>query len=246
MAPEKTKILIVDDDQNFCYTLSKILIQKGYETETANDGFMALKMAEEKEFDTVLMDIKMPVMDGVQTYKKMKSIRPEIVVIMMTAFSIDDLIRDAIKEGAYAVARKPFDIDTIVNMIEKSKNGALVAVVDDDPNIGKTMKSVLEGKGYSVTVCSSGEEVIALARERWQDIFFIDMKLPVLNGLETYLEIKRINPKAIVVAMTAYRQEVNELIEQAIKSGVYSVLYKPFDMDDAIKLIDEISNRPKA
>lgn len=240
---ENTKLLIVDDDVNFGYTLSKVLAKKGYETTTAKDGFRALELMKENELDTVLMDIKMPAMNGVETYKKIKEIRPSTVVIMMSAFSVADLIREAVKEGAYAVIRKPFDIETIINMIEKAKSGVLLAIVDDDPGICKSMKNVLEEKGYSVTTCATGEEAISLARMRPQDIIFIDMKLPILNGLEVFSEIKKINPKAVAVIMTAYRQEMDELVKQALKKGAYACLYKPFDMDEAIKIIDEVSKR---
>ena len=160
---------------------------------------------------------------------------------MMTAFSIENLIEDAIKEGAYAVVRKPFDVDMIINMIEKSKNGAYLAVIDDDPEICKTMKSVMENKGYSTTTCATGEEAISLAKKRTRDIFFIDMKMPVLNGLETYLEIKKTNPEAVAVMMTAYREEMDELIKTALQNNAYTCLYKPFNMDDVINIIEEIS-----
>lgn len=240
--PDKASILIVDDDANIRSSLSKVLVKKGYAiTTTAESGQRAIDMVKEKPVDIILMDIKMPVMDGVEAYKHIKQIRPSAVVIFMTAFSVEDLVKDAIRDGAYAVIKKPFDIDTIVNMIEKSKNGALLAIVDDDPDIVKTMKNVLERKGYSIITCQTGEEAIALAKDRPRNIFFIDMKLPVLNGLETYLEIRKANPEAVVVMMTAYRQEMDELIKQAIEKGAYSCLYKPFDMDEAIKIIDEIS-----
>ena len=240
----KASILIVDDDANICSSLSKILVKKGYAiTTTAESGQRAIDMVKENPVDIILMDIKMPVMNGVEAYKHIKQIRPSAAVIFMTAFSVEDLVKDAIKEGAYAVIKKPFDIDTVVNMIEKSKDGALLAVVDDDPNIGKTMKNVLERKGYSITTCQTGEEAIALAKDKPRDIFFIDMKLPVLNGLETYLEIRKVNPKAVVVMMTAYRQEMDELIRHAIEKGAYSCMYKPFDMDEVIKVVDEVFER---
>lgn len=241
--PEKTAILVVDDDRNFCGTLSKILAKKGYEITCADSGMKALELAKGNEFDMVLMDIKMPVMNGVDTYKELKRLKPGIKVILMTAFSVDELIRSALKEGVYAVVHKPFDIETITNMIEKSKNGSLIAVVDDDPAIGKTMKSVLERKGYSVSTCLTGAECIALAKDRPHDIFFVDMKMPVLNGLEVYASICKINPAANVVIMTAYRQEVDELVKQAMENGAYSCLYKPFNMDDAIHVIEEVSKK---
>lgn len=238
--PNQASVLVVDDDPNFRNTLSKILEKKGYPTSTAESGMQVIELVKERPFDVILMDVKMPVMNGLEAYKRIKQIRPSTVVIFMTAFSVEDLVKDAIKDGAYAVIEKPFDIDIVVNMIEKSRNGALLAVVDDDPCLGKTMKSVLERKGYSVTTCLTGEEAIALAMDRPRDIFFIDMKLPVLNGLETYLEIRKANPKVVVVMMTAYRQEIDELVRQAIEKGAYSCLYKPFDMDEAIKIIEEI------
>ncbi len=240
---EQIKILVVDDDVNFGNTLTKILSAKGYAVLSQKDGFGALDLVQQQEFDVVLMDIKMPVMNGVETYKKIKTIRPGLCVILMTAFSVDTLIQDAMKEGVYAVVRKPFEVNSVINMIERSKTGALLAIVDDDPNICKTMKSTLEGKGYSVTTCLSGEEIISCAKDRSYDIYFIDVKLPVLNGLETYLEIKKINPKAVVVMMTGYRQDAEELIQEGIKNGVYSCLYKPFDMNSVIRIIEEISTK---
>ena len=238
--PSQRSVLIVDDDANCCSTLSRILEKKGYAATIAESGMRAIELVKGKPFDVILMDIKMPIMNGVEACKNIKRIRPAAVVIFMTAFSVEDLIKEAIKDGAYAVIRKPFDIDAVVNMIEKSRNGALLAVVDDDPNIGKTMKSVLERKGYGVATCLTGEEAIALAKDRPCDIFFVDMKLPVLNGLETYLEIKKTNPQAVVVMMTAYQQEMNELVRQAIEKGAYACLYKPFDMDKVLEIVEEI------
>ena len=69
------------------------------------------------------LDVKMPVMSGVETYKKIKQIRPSAVIIFMTAFGLEDLANDMIGEGAYAVMEKPSDIDKVINMIEKSRGG---------------------------------------------------------------------------------------------------------------------------
>ena len=237
---KKTNVLIVDDDIQFAQTLSKILKAKGYDTKDAKDGFEALDLIDSTEFDIVLMDIKMPVINGVETYKKMKEIKPETIVILMTAFSLDDLIKEALKEGVYAVVHKPLDIEMTIQLIEKSKDGLFINIVDDDENICKTMEKVLMQKGYSVTTCTSGEEAIQLAKEKPHDVIFIDMQLPALNGLETYLTIQKTNPEAIVVMMTAYRCEMDELIQQALEKGAYACLYKPFDLETVIKMLEKI------
>lgn len=239
----KTSILIVDDDRGFRKTLAQILNKKGYQVFEAESGIQALELAKERPFGIVLMDIRMPVMDGASVYKKLKTIRPGVSVIMMTAFAVDDLIADAVKQGAYGVLRKPFDIDAAIRMIEEAKNGGLLAIVDDDPGICRSMKLILEKKGHNVVTCSSGKECLSIVKDKSPDIVFIDMKMPVMNGLETYLEIKKINPKIVGVMMTAYRQEVSELVRQAVENGGYCCLYKPFDMDEVLRLVDEISKK---
>jgi len=238
-------VLLVDDDLNFRNTLSKILLKKGYEVMTAESGYQALDYLRERDFGVVLMDIKMPVLNGVEAFKKVKVLKPGLPVILMTAYSMEDLVKEAVKEGVYSVLRKPFDAETVIRMIEKCQSGGLVAVVDDDPNFTRTMKSVLEKKGYGVTAFQSGKEALDSALHRPHDIFLLDLKMPVLNGLETYLEIRNINPRAVVILVTGHGQDMRDLIDMAVEEGVYRCLYKPFEMSDVLELIDEIFEKKK-
>lgn len=241
-----TKVLIVDDEKAFCESMTDILDTKGYEVESENSGEAAITKVKEKFFDVVLMDIKMPVMTGVEAFKQIKEISPKTAVIMMTAFSVEDLIKEALKEGAFGCLRKPLDIDKLVEQIELAKEkGMLILITDDDPNTRETFKDTLEAKGYKISTAATGEEAIELVKERPHDILFIDMKLPVLNGLETYLAIKKINPNIVAVIITAYGEEMKDLLEEAVNNSCYTCLTKPIDMDNVLKLIEEISKKIK-
>lgn len=196
-------------------------------------GPKAIKRVWEMTFETILMDINMSLMDGVETYQRIKKIRPESAVVMMTAYAVEDLIQEALKEGAYGIVYKPLDIEKVVSLIEevrKAGQGALILVVDDDPGTCITLKNILTKKGYQVGVASNGEEAIAMSKEQSYGIIFIDLRLPTINGLETYLAIKEVNPEAVAVIMTGYHQEMAELAEEAPNSNAYTCLYKPIDI----------------
>jgi two-component system response regulator HydG len=243
---DKASILIVDDNASLCRTLSLVLGRQGYAVNTAKDGLEALTKVKESPFDMIFMDIKMPLMDGVETYRRIKKIRPKAVVMMMTAYAVEDLVQQALEEGAYGIVYKPLDIAKVVGVIEEAREtekGALVMVVDDDPGTCITLKNILIRKGYEVGIAYTGEEAITMAQERAYDIIFVDMKLPTITGLETYLAIRKINPEVVAVVMTAYRREMSDLVEEALKNDVYTCLYKPFEMEELLRLVDDIRER---
>ena len=110
-------MLIVDDDPGMTETLADILTDMGYEVAVAENGYRAIEMTRQNKYDLALMDIKMPGINGVETFKKVKRISPQTRVIMMTAYSVEDLVREALKEGAYDVIYKPIDIDKLVFLL---------------------------------------------------------------------------------------------------------------------------------
>ena len=242
---ENIRILIVDDDPGMTETLADILSDMGHDVAMAGDGYRAIELIEDNLYDVVLMDVKMPGINGVETFKRVKRISPSTRFIMMTAYSLEDLLNEALEEGAYGIFYKPLDIDKVADLIEQAGRGAFVLVVDDEPNTCETIKDILEEKGFNVSMAHSGEEAIKCAREKTHDIVFIDLKMPILNGLETYLVIKDVNPKITAVMMTGYRQEVEELVEEAIKNSAYTCLYKPLEMGKVVALVGEICRRKR-
>jgi two-component system response regulator HydG len=115
----EASILIVDDNASLCKTLSLILERKGYAVTAAQDGLQAVERVKEKPFDLTLLDIKMTPIHGVETYRRIKKIRPEALVIMMTAYAVEDLVQEALQGGAHGVVYKPLDIKKVIALVEK-------------------------------------------------------------------------------------------------------------------------------
>ena len=241
---EERKVLVVDDNQEFCQNVKDILEMKDYAVSTARDGFQALKLVEGDSFDVVLMDVKMPGMDGLETFKKLKTIAPQVAVIMVTAFAVEDLIREALQEGAFGSMGKPLDFGRLFELIERAAgNGALILIADDDKELCSNMEDILSQKGYRVCVAHDGDAAIQKTQENNFDIVLIDMKLPPLNGLQTYLAIKNIRPDAVAIIITGYPQQVGDLMEQALQGNAYSCLEKPIDMEELVSLLDQIKEQ---
>ena len=120
---ERAHILVVDDNISICKSMSLILGYNGYAVTIAGDGFEAIEKNKEIPFDVIFMDVKMPGMNGVETYRKIKQTRPDALVIMMTAYAVKDLVAEALQEGAYGAFEKPLDIDKVLSMVDKIVEG---------------------------------------------------------------------------------------------------------------------------
>lgn len=246
-ANHKAKVLIVDDNAGMARTTAMILKMKGYHATMALSGQEALTRMRERPYDIVLMDIKMPAMDGVETFKRLKIIRPGAVVIMMTAYAVEELVQEALAEGAFGVIYKPLDIDQVTGLIEEAmthREGALIMVVDDDIDLSSLLRKIFVRKGYRVELAETGEEAVDLAQAQTYDILFVELVLPGANGLETYLAIKAVNPDVVAVMMTRREEEAAELIEAAFQNNAYACLYKPLDIEKVLSLVQEIGQRP--
>jgi len=112
-------ILIVDDEKDLCTVLSDSLSQDRYRVVTAFNGKTALQIAKKEKPDLMLLDIKMPGMDGIEVLKKIKKMREELAVIMFTAFGTLETAREAMKLGAYDYVTKPVDLFLLKSLVKE-------------------------------------------------------------------------------------------------------------------------------
>ena len=113
-------VLVVDDEEKACENLRKILAHKGYMTYEAHDGQEALDLLAEREVAVVLLDIRMPRMNGIQGLAAIKTAHPDTEVIMITALSELKLAVESMKAGARGYLTKPVDVETLVVEIERA------------------------------------------------------------------------------------------------------------------------------
>ena len=116
------RVLLVDDDVRFAVNLYKLLKSRNFDVIIASNGFEAIDAveAEANPFDVVVLDVKMPVLDGIATLKRIKKLVPDIQVIMLTGHATLESGIEAIREGAFDYLLKPCDIEELVIKIEEA------------------------------------------------------------------------------------------------------------------------------
>jgi DNA-binding NtrC family response regulator len=242
---DELAILVVDDNEDLLETFALILKRRGFFVETAGNGASAVAKFKDQSFDVALMDIVMPEMNGVEAFRKIKEMQPGATIILMTAYSDEELIKTARNEGVRHIVHKPIRVDRLIELITKVANDQPILVIDDDADICDSLSKVLEQQGYEVLTAGSGEEAIAIARENSCQIAFIDVKLPNIDGLETLLRLKDINPEIMTIMMTGFRNEVKEALQKAEEASAITCLYKPFNPTEATDIVKKIGKKPR-
>ena len=255
------RILVVDDDQRMAKTLADILRVKGYEAETAHSGSGALEKiastsftstqdrpsgseqsfgaAQDRPFDCVLSDIKMPEINGVELYRAIKAERPNLPVVLMTAYSSDSLVKEGLEEGVIAALSKPLDIGLLLTFFSFLRKERSIVIVDDDPEFCQTLGDILQMQGFAVTRVTDPDEVIGSLQADGA-VVLLDMKLGGINGLTVLHKIREQHPHLPVVLVTGYREEMSSSIEAALKVGAFTCLYKPFEVEQILGVLSEV------
>ncbi len=239
----KGRILLVDDNEAFLDSTKDVLEDQGYKIVTAKSGEEAVRVFGAHTFDVILMDIKMPGMNGVESFIEMKRLRPGIKVIMVTAYGVEEMIRQALAEGALAVLHKPLDMTLFFRSVDEARKGGrggLILVAEDDEALCDTLLDILGEAGYQAFAAHNGKEAVEMAEANPFDVLLLDMKLPFLNGLEVYRRIKPLQPNIVAIIITGYAQEMADLIQQTLNETAHACLTKPLDMTQLLGLLKEI------
>ncbi len=115
-------VLVVDDNKDLGMLTSEMLVERGFRVNISFDGESALARVKKQPYDLMLLDYKLPGITGITVLEKSHQIRPNLKIIMISAFGSESTRIRAKKLGAYAFIDKPFDIDGLVKVVKKALN----------------------------------------------------------------------------------------------------------------------------
>ncbi|HNY66790.1 MAG TPA: response regulator, partial [Deltaproteobacteria bacterium] len=246
---KELRILIVDDSAVVRSVLSKELLRSGVEVTQAENGQQAMDIALRKEFDLIITDVEMPVMDGIELCRKLK-LNPrtqQIPIVILSSLDSDSDIKRGYKAGATtyitkAQARESL-IETIETVLQKStfQRGRLILVVDDSNTIRTLVEKGLKEVGFEVVKAENGQAALELLKhERRPDLILSDIDMPVMNGEEFCRNVHADPVLASVPFVVMSANNDRPIMRRMLQLGADSYLVKPFNIDQLVITVEKL------
>lgn len=228
------RILVVDDEGSLLMTLAANLELEGFEVECASHGEAALALVRRQRFDLVLTDVRMPGMNGVELFRKIRTLHPELPVLLMTAFAVESLIEEAITEGVFAVLPKPFEIEHVIAAVVRASRRPAVLLVDDEKEARATAKAV-SAMGVACQASVAAPEVLKAVRSHRVDVCVVNVASSAAQEAKLVQEVLAADGTVAVIAVAT--DSVASLLRRVASLGVFACLRKPYQPAELVRLV---------
>lgn len=237
----KRRILVVDDDRLMVRTLRDILSLRGWETDGVYSGEEALAAVRVNEYAVVLMDVRMSGMTGVEALREMRALRPDLRVILMTAYAATELLAQAERDGALQVFPKPVELDRLMDTLDAViAEARCVLIVDDDADFLRTLADLVAARGYGTLRAGTLDEALTLLQAQLPGAVMLDLRLDGLESRDNVLAIKSVSPAVALILYSGHPLALAQTTGSLPPKFVRGVLQKPFPPDRVFELLDAI------
>ena len=246
---DTVRLLLVDDEEEFLDSVARALGRRGFLVEKASDAEEALLLMQSVRFDVAVIDVKMPGMDGVELFRRLRARWPWLPVIMLTGHGTVQQAFQTSRDGVVDYLTKPCDVDKLAATAREAVRRSAsigsadayvddeirVLLVDDDPDLLASLKKVLERRHMRVSTAGSGADALEVLAHNFHDVVVLDVKMPGMDGLEALRCIKDRSEKTEVLLLTGHPSTRNAF--EAVREGAFDYLLKPHGVDDLARMI---------
>lgn len=233
------RVLVADDDRQMVRTLCDILRLNGWDAHGVHNGSAAVDAVRAEPFALVLMDVRMDGLNGVDALKAMKAVRPDIRVLLMTAYSAAELIAEAEREGAMRVLPKPVAVPMLLEMLaEAASEPRRVLVVDDEPAFLHSLAAVLRQHDYEVIEAATLGDAIAKLEHEAPGAVVLDLILDGAITGESVFAIRRVSPAVSLILYSGHGAALEAVHERLGEREVCGTLRKPFPPEQLLEMLD--------
>ena len=263
--PHEIHVLVIDDDDVACEHANIVLGQAGISCDTALTGIEGIRLIETRHarrepYDLVLVDWKMPELDGIETTRRIReAVGYEMPVIILTSYNWEDVADEAREAGVDSFVRKPLFASTVMEefrrafKVRSSKQekeaadltGKRILLAEDMALNAEIIQMILSIRDVEVEHAENGQIAVDMFAEHepgYYDAILMDMRMPVMNGLEASKLIREMDrPDAAeipIIALTA--NAFDEDVQRSMQAGLNAHLSKPVEADILYKTLESL------
>ena len=261
-------MLVVDDEEDVCIEVKELMSDTGVTVDYATSGAAAIEKVTdmkngEAKYDVMLLDWKMPEMDGLETAKRIRAIvDKQLPIMVLTSYNFEEIEEQAKETGISIFLPKPFFVSNFRNAVaqlhaedtddgdkeehaEFSMEGMNILVAEDNPINAEILEELLDIEGATCTIAENGQlvlEAFEASEPGTYDLIFMDVQMPVMNGHQAARAIRNSShPEAKtmpIIAMTANAFDDDK--KMAYDAGMNAHVAKPIDMSVVKKTIAKL------
>ncbi len=241
MMAQTFSILIVDDDKDNAESLGELFELEGHRITIALSGDEALKVHRSENFDITFMDVMMPGKNGVQTFKELKELRPSAKVVMMTGYSVEQFLRQALEHGAVGIMAKPFDPQAVLSLIEELGPRSVIVAPGAGQSEGRRLKELLETQGRGSHLVEDIESNNQPQMANSNDVLIVDSPELLIESIGYYFGMKKVGHSGSVVIVTQSSEPNKTAGSYLADFCATGILVKPFDPENVVDRLDLVA-----
>lgn len=222
-------ILVVDDDIDNAQSLGELFEMEGHAVSVVHSGQAAIDAYVGQSFDIAFMDIMMPGKNGVESFLEIRSLRPNARVFMMSGYSVEELLQQALRGGALGMLEKPFEPSEVLRLTESVGPGGLVvnSGFSQGADVGKAIHEALNNSGRPARLIRTAHDAAQPFSN--EEVLVVDTKAPLIDEVSMFTHLKKAGHAAPTILVPPSAAAIPETSAYLRNVDVTGILNKPFD-----------------
>ncbi len=235
------RILVVDDDRDFTESIGELIELEGHQPILAYNGVEALKIFKQNNIDIILLDFRMPGLNGIETLSEIRKLNLSVPVVIMTAYASTELTKDAIKHGAIEVMNKPFNINKLMEVISSIKQFHNILLLDDDKDYADSLSIALLDEGYKTYVAYDTEQAINYIYDNDIQLQILDIRINGETGIDVWLSMRKKHFDIPTIFISGYTKLFFDQINEISQISQIEIMEKPFAPHELLNKIKDLA-----
>ncbi|HUR00388.1 MAG TPA: response regulator [Gemmatimonadaceae bacterium] len=240
------RILLVEDQRDNWVLATRILTGAGYQVDLAENGVIAVEKAAGYKYDLILMDLEMPVLDGLQAATAIRTAEVKeqkgwVPIVALTAHALEGFRERAISSGMDDYVTKPIKKQQLLDICEKWIDARPVIIIADDSAESQLLiTKYVRDRNYQIVTANDGQSAVEVFRRQRVSALLLDMEMPVMDGYEAARIIRKLpgGEKVPLIAMTGHEGAAAR--EKCMTAGCSAFISKPVRRSEIVEILDAI------